>query len=53
MTVAAYMKRMLMEARIRAIPAALEIQNWHQHLMASLVGMGPKDIVQGEASQGN
>lgn len=42
-----------MEAGIRGILAALEIQNWYQHLMANLVGMGHKDIVQGEVSQGN
>lgn len=51
MTVAAYMKKILMEARIQGIPAALGILNWYLHLMANPVGMGPKGIVQGEASQ--
>lgn len=50
---AACMKRMSMEVRIRGIPAVSEIRNRYQHLMARLVDMGLKGIVQGEASQGN
>lgn len=53
MIVAAYTKKMLMEAGIQGIRAALVIQNWHQHLMVSLLVTGPKGMVQGETSQGN
>ena len=53
MIVAACMKKMLTEAKTRGTQAALAIQNWCLHLMASLVDMDPKGMVLGAASLGN